>query len=163
MKVRHTLAVLLIIITKDPQLLKLIDDTLRLELNILEPLAVRLQLEPEVKGTPVRGAELFLALLVVVPAAAAAAAVVAPVGDCLLQLVALQLLVRPVLDGSLDGQVECLAGLHELLAEVVGLPDRDAGGVSDVLLGGCEGRLSVSTLEEDGLFGSVLADLSVIE
>lgn len=113
----HTLAVRLVILIKHPQLLKLADNAPRLELNVLVALAVGMQLTPKLKRIPVRRAELLIALLVAVPA------VVAPVRDCLLELVALQLLVRPVLDGSFDRHVEGLPGFHERLAELVGLSD----------------------------------------
>lgn len=136
---------------KTPQPLELVDDALRLELNILEAVLLRLELAPKLKGHVVRGLELLVTLRVL---ATAAAAVAAPVGDCLLELVALQLLLGPVLDSALDGHVEGLPGLHEHLAELVGLVDGDARDAADELLGACEGGLAISALEEDWLCGS---------
>lgn len=106
-----------------------------------------MQLAPKIKRILVRSTKLLFTLLISVPS------VMGPVGDFLLELVALKLLVRLVLDGSLDGKIEGLARFHELLAELVGLAYRDARSVPDVLLRGCEGGLSISALEEDGLFG----------
>lgn len=144
---QNAFAVRLVTPLEGPQLLKLVDDAKRLVLNILDTLLLRLELAPQIKGVTMGGPELVVALL-------ATTTVAAPVGDGLLELVALELLLGPVLDGLLDGHVEGLAGLHEHVAELVGLVDRDARDAADEQLGVGEGGLAVAALEEDWLGGS---------
>lgn len=78
----------------------------------------------------------------------AAASIMIPIRDRFLQLVALKFLVRPVFDGTLDSNIEALAGFHEVVAELIGLLDREPSSSADGLLHSCESSLTLPTLKE---------------
>lgn len=88
---------------------------------------------------------------------------VVPVGDRFLEVVTLELLVRPVLDGSLDGHVEDLPSLHKDLADLIGLVGREARDSTDEQLRVRENGLAISALEENSLFRKTASAGSIIE
>lgn len=133
----HTVRVAVIV--ERAQLFELGDDTPNLKLDILDTLPQFLHLAPETKG-------------LVITVLARAATGVVPVGDGLFQVVSLQLLLRPVLSHSLDGQIESLSRRHKSFANLIGIMARKAWDAADELLRLREGRLALAALEENSLF-----------